>query len=192
MYTLNCPLHGVVDKLEREIMKLTRFKTKALIKECPFLAEMIGQHTTDVTFGRASMELLATVPNHKDWDGCAGSMSKGTAFHAILLDGSILRDFVAQESESGSNYAHTPTIYRNGETVAAAIDRAGIAGRVEYLVAESYHQNSFSTGWVGNKRALCVHKLPKGSTVAELISAIEAEEAEEMIFEIEKTQRRVA
>lgn len=188
-------------------MKLTRFKVRSLVKERPFLAHLIKVRITgygpcvslaeagddrwphhqdgatkEVRFERASLELLNTVPSMKTWDGSAGDFRRERRVHAVLKDGKIVMDFVSPDEEHGSNWAHSPTTRKVGESIASAIDRTGIACEIEFLVAEDRHRNTFDTAPIRDDRSLTVYKLPKGSTIAEIISEIEAQEAEEVAF----------
>lgn len=161
-------------------MKLTRFKKKALVKERTFLEDLMDEVTKEVSFARMSKEMMRENPSTYYWYGSLGSVSKNTLFHLVIHDGSVMKNAIDSDFESGSNYAGSRHTSGKGESLAEGLDRLDLTCQIEFVVRDEYYDNSFPTGWTGKRRSLTVYKLPKKGSVAEIISAVEEDEIEEV------------
>jgi hypothetical protein len=119
----------------------------------------------EVLIKRIDKDLLNSTPSQYFWDGSVVSIARGQRVHFVLSD-RIIRNAVKTDYESGSNYAHSETIYGEGETILHAIDRHGL-GALCYIVIEEFgiHEENHSS--YGNR--LIVYKPAKGDLIKVLI-----------------------
>jgi hypothetical protein len=121
----------------------------------------------EVLIKRIDQDLLKSVPSQYYWDGSVVSIGRGQRVHFILSDDSIIRNAVKPDYESGSNYAHSDTIYGSGETILHAIDKHGVAETLRYIVIEEFgiHEENHSS--YGTR--LIIYKPAKGDLIKYLI-----------------------
>jgi len=152
-------------------MKLNNFKRKALCQEFPFLAgkelSALLDKAEELTIKKIDSQLLNSVPQHYARDGSVVGISRGWDVNFVLTDGSVITDAVCQDGEEGSNYAHSDTCYRTGETVLHAIDRHGV--EVNFIVVRHYGIHTEDHYSFGSR--LTVFKPAKGIEISELVEA---------------------
>ena len=144
---------------------MNRFKLQAYMKEFPFLERIIGDAIPDsVRIKRADENLLRFTPRYSRHDGSMGVTKLSEDVHFILQDGSILYDAVRQSGHTSSNYAHSQSRSWEGETVLEAIDRHGVADKLQYIVIEYYYLDD----WVGDEYVeeytATIYKPPKDTS----------------------------
>ena len=173
-------------------MKVNSFKARKLFQEFPFLEAAIGSHEAGgnrllnwvshgyaptVTIKRADVDLLNKKPSQYYWDGSCGDTERTLSFVFVSKDGEMLQEQARPDYVSGSNYAHSATTRRDGETLAEVIDRSGIADFIGWIVSiliDSYNwDRSYET------RSIVIYKLPKSKGgISGLIDAIQQEEGQ--------------
>lgn len=144
---------------------MNRFKLEAYMKEFPFLRNIIGDAIPDsVRIKRADENLLRFVPRYSRHDGSMGQTVADEKVHFILADGTIIEDAVRQSGDISSNYAHSQSRSWEGEAVLEAIDRHGVADKLQYIVIEYYYLDD----WVGDEYveeySFTVYKTPKDTS----------------------------
>jgi hypothetical protein len=141
---------------------MNRFKLQAYVQEFPFLREIVGDAIPDsVRVKRADKNLLKVVPEYYYHDGSLGESKLSEKVHFVLQDGSILRDAVEQGGKKTSNYAYSQEQYWEGETVLEAIDRHGVADKLQYIVVEYYYLDDWSGQEYTKEYSFTVYKPPK-------------------------------
>ncbi len=144
---------------------MNRFKLQAYMKEFPFLQDIIGDEIPDsVRIKRADENLLKVVPQYSYHDGSMGITELSEKVHFVLQDGSILHDAVEQNGHTSSNYAHSQDQYWDGETVLEAIDRYGVADKLQYIVVEYYYFDDWSGQEYEKEHSFTIYKTPKDTT----------------------------
>ena len=144
---------------------MNRFKLQAYCKEFPFLEDIIGDFIPDsIRVKRVDENLLRVTPQYYYHDGSLGVTEDEERVHFIIADGSILYDAVNQSGHTSSNYAHTQTKEWEGETVLEAIDRHGVADKLQYIVVEYYDLDDWSGGEYKREYTLTIYKTPKNTT----------------------------
>ncbi len=123
---------------------MNRFKFDALCNEFPFIQDSVMRRGNgnardvkdceNIIIKRATREMLDTTPQEHSWDGSIVGIDEWERVDFILCDGTILNDAVKTGGESGSNYAHSETRSWQGETVAEAIFKHGVADSLAYVV----------------------------------------------------------
>lgn len=132
-------------------MKLDNFKREALRKEFPFLSQFKQEmeKAEELSIKRIDAEFLNWTPTDYTVDGSVVGISRGEIVNFVLSDGTVVKDAVRQDYEHRSNYAHTDTSSGAGETVLHAIDRLGVAEKVDFVVVDHYGihtENHYSFG----------------------------------------------
>lgn len=144
---------------------MNRFKYQAYVQEFPFLQDLVGDDIPDsVRIKRADENLLKVIPEYYCYDGSMGITEMDEKVHFILNDGTFIKDAVKQKGHTSSNYAHTQEQFWEGETVLEAIDRHGVADKLQYIVIEKYYLDNWSGGEYIKKYTYTVYKTPKNTT----------------------------
>jgi hypothetical protein len=144
---------------------MNRFKLQTYKQEFPFLEGIIGDTNPDsVRVKRADENLMRVTPQYYYHDGSLGVTEDEEKIHFILSDGSILYDAVNQSGHTSSNYAHTQTKEWQGETVLEAIDRHGVADKLQYIVVEYYYLDDWSGCEYKKEYSFTIYKTPKGTS----------------------------
>lgn len=153
----------------------------------------------NVTIKKVDETFLNSVPQHHGWSGSLVDIDQGTEIIFVLNDGTIIRNAVNQDIESGSNYAYTDTYKRNGETVLAAIERLGIVDLThiierEYGIHTTDH-HSHGVNMVIRKVTIPIGKLinkereqAEEKIKARLSNYVRLSNAEKLIKAIQKAQ----
>lgn len=123
-------------------MKLNRFTRLSIRKEFPFLVEIVSNDGTfalldkaeTLSIKRMDEDFLRTTPSTYRWTGSMVNCDSGSRLDFVLADGSVITGAVNQAGTSGSNYAYSETSEWEGESVAEAIDRHGVAETLRYVV----------------------------------------------------------
>ena len=165
-------------------MKLDRFKQKALVKEFPFLNEFFEENDYEfLDIKKVDENFLKSTPREYHWDGSLVGISEGSKIHFIIRKDHqmsprpvycVIKDQVEPEYTSGSNYAHTDTWTRDGETIIAAIDReteenAEFLNELEFIVEERF--GIHTTDHESHGKGLVLWKAQKSAkTVGNLIN----------------------
>ncbi len=144
---------------------MNRFKYQAYVQEFPFLQDLVGDDIPDsVRIKRADENLLKVIPEYYCYDGSMGITEMDEKVHFILNDGTFIKDAVKQSGHTSSNYAHSQTEIWDGETVLEAIDRHGVADKIQFIVVESYYLDDWEGGEREEEYAVIIYKTPKGTT----------------------------
>ena len=155
---------------------MNRFKYQAYLEEFPFLKEIIGEETPDnVTIKRADENLLRLIPQYSYHDGSMGESRHSEKIHFILNDGTIIFDAVEQEGSESSFYAHSQSRSWEGETVLEAIDRHGVADRLQYIVQDVYNLDDWSGQEYDCSWRLVIYKTPKDTNFGAEITKAKAQ-----------------
>lgn len=123
-------------------MKLNKFTRQSAAKEFPFLGTVMSNNGEFAVLDRAETlsikrmdeNFLRWTPSTYRWTGSLVGINSGSRLDFVLADGSVITGAVNQSGTSGSNYAHSETSEWEGETVAEAIDRHGVAETLQYIV----------------------------------------------------------
>ncbi len=144
---------------------MNRFKLQAYCNEFPFLQDLIGDEIPDsVRIKRADENLLKVIPRYSCHDGSMGITKMDETVHFILNDGTIIKNAVEQNGHTSSNYAHSQDQYWDGETVLEAIDRYGVADKLQYIVVEYYYFDDWSGQEYEKEHSFTIYKTPKDTT----------------------------
>jgi hypothetical protein len=153
---------------------MNRFKFNALRDEFPFLEQC---HDEDfqvkdcdgITIKRIAAKLLDQTPRRYSWSGSLVGINKVDRVDFVLSDGSVITDAVEADTESGSNYAHSGTYRREGETILEAIDRHGVAESLDFIVWTEWGYNVVEHHSEDDWRAV-VYKPAKGFALTDAIA----------------------
>jgi len=140
-----------------------------------------GLNPEEVIIKRIDDNLLNAIPTYYNWDGSCVGIVKGTEFVFVLKDGTVIRSAVEQDYTSGSNYAHSGTHTRDGETVIHAIDRHGIQNSLSYIIANEFGIRTIEHYSEGSR--LIIYKPGKGVDLEALIQAAYEAAAEQVKVE---------
>ncbi len=144
---------------------MNRFKFQAYLQEFPFLKDIIGDNIPDsVHIKRADENLLGFVPRYSRHYGSMGQTVTDEKVHFVLADGTIIEDAVRERGHTSSNYAHIQTKEWEGETVLEAIDRHGVADKLQYIVTEKYYLDDWEGGIFEEEYDVIIYKAPKNTT----------------------------
>jgi hypothetical protein len=155
---------------------MNRFKLQAYCEEFPFLQGLIGDAIPDsVRVKRADDNLLKVVPEYYYHDGSMGETKIDEKVHFVLANGSILHDAVEQGGKKTSNYAYSQEQSWEGETVLEAIDRHGVADKLQYIVVEYYYLDDWSGQEYTKEYSFTIYKTMKGTTFGEEIKKARAQ-----------------
>ena len=143
---------------------MNRFKLQAYLQEFPFLQDIIGDEIPDsIRIKRADENLMKFVPCYSRHDGSMGRTKSYARVHFVLKDGIIL-DAVRHEECFSSNYAGYPPYSIDGETVLEAIDRHGIAEKLQFTIVEEYFLDDWSGQEYVEEYSFIIYKTPKNTT----------------------------
>ena len=143
---------------------MNRFKLLAYKQEFPFLEGIIGDAFPDsIRIKRADENLLSFTPHYSSHVGSMGKTKSWEKVHFILQDGTI-EDAVLQRKNFSSNYAGDSPYSSDGETVLEAIDRHGVADKIQFIVVESYYLDDWEGSEKEEEYAITLYKTPKGTT----------------------------
>ena len=165
---------------------MNRFKKQAFLKEFPWLGNMLEQmewsidEVQEIKVKRADENLLSTVPSYYYWDGSAGVTHFEEKINFILKDGTIIKNAVTQEIESGSNYAYSQPQKRPGESLAEAIDRLNVASDLNFIVVCTIDIDDWPGREYSNYRGIVIYKPPKNRSYDDIIKHFK-EQAERQV-----------
>jgi len=163
-------------------MKFNRFTKAALLKDFPFMTEILSKDWPEEVFiKRIDEEFLQSIPTSYSWSGSMVSLSSGTQIYFILNDGTILSNCVVQSYEHGSNYAHSDTSTGEGETILHSIERHGVKETLAYIVARVYGIHTEDHSSYGCQ--FVIRKPGKGFSIPDLIVAAYKAAAERVAVE---------
>ena len=148
-------------------------------KVYPFIDKDFGG---DVYIDKMNDSLLKDKFWNYYWDGAGGCEYRHYRIDFVKKDGGIIKDAVIIGSYEGSNFAHSITYEKEGESIVEAIDRLKIENEINYVVI---YKNGYRS-WVGQKykewNSVNVFKVPEGYVskyIQELKDEIEKEIKEE-------------
>ena len=97
----------------------------------------------EICIGKFDKDVLEQSFQDFDWNGNLGSSADFFSVDFVLEDGQILISPLKIGLRSGSNFAYSSFINRQGETIAEAIDRLGVASQLKYILV----YNDFYSNW---------------------------------------------
>jgi len=163
---------------------MNRFKLQAYKQEFPFLGEIIGDEIPDsVRVKRADENLLKIIPTYSLHVGSLGKTKNMDRVHFILQDGTIIEDAVLHREDFSSNYAGDSPYSMDGETVLEAIDRHGVADKIQFIVVESYYLDDWEGHEYTEDYNFTVYKTPKNTTFGAEIQKARAQALAEVRVE---------
>jgi len=162
-------LSGGACRRKRRFIMMNRFKLQAYLQEFPFLQDIIGDEIPDsIRIKRADENLMKFVPCYSRHDGSMGRTKHETRVHFVLydgsIDGSIILDAVRHEECFSSSYAGYSPYSIDGETVLEAIDRHGIAEKLQFTIVEEYFLDDWSGQEYVEEYTVTLYKTPKNTT----------------------------
>jgi len=144
---------------------MNRFKYQAYVQEFPFLQDLIGDEIPDsIRIKRADENLLKFIPTYSLHVGSMGKTKNMERVHFILQDSTIIEDAVLHGEDFSSIYAGYSPYSIDGETVLEAIDRHGVADKIQFIVVESYYLDDWEGQEYTEEYTAIVYKTPKNTT----------------------------
>ena len=162
---------------------MNRFKFDALLKEFPFLKELVKDkdpvEIDGIWVKRMDKSLFARVPQYEGATGSLVGIGNGEAVHFILQDGTVMQNAVKDEGVCTHNEAHQDNESWNGETVLEAVERHNVGEKIAYIVWEDYGydiRDCYSVGGLD----FTIYKPPKGKKVLDYLEAARKKAAEKV------------
>lgn len=157
------------------------FKNEAFLKEFPFIEGLID-NSTDITVSRVDKDLLKKSFQNRSWDGSLGNDYDNYTVLFFSKDGKQLGSPSIGEY-SGSNYSHSQTVDKDGESIIEAIYRLNIQNELHYIVV----CNEGKSDWEGSEYRewdkLTIYKPPKNFTINNFIKELQQEAQREVLKE---------
>jgi len=157
---------------------MNKFKYEAYLTEFPFLREILGGRChLDCEFirvARADENLLLRKPNRHVAVGSMVDIDDRDDVHFVLVDGTIIKDAVAQEYEYYSNYAHDESYNKKGETILEALAGLDNPDAVKYIIVDEsgYEVIDHCSTKLFN---ITIYKAPKGGKISDYIEKARAQ-----------------
>lgn len=159
--------------------KMNYIRVAKFKMEFPFLK--VGENTT-IQVRRLDSEVLSKKFFNYSWNGSMGSSEHKISVQVITEE--KIFDDIKIGLEGGSNYAHSPRIFDEGESLFDFILKNKLTEKVKFVVVyedgfDSWDQSTDSS-W---DRAI-VYKLPKGESLSRLLEEKKEEEEMKIVNEL--------
>lgn len=157
-------------------------KLEAFVNQFPFLRSTRSKRPTlfelndavetlTVKVARMDKCILDTIPSQYNWDGSMGCTDDNEIIDFILRDGTVIENAVKQSGTSGSNYAHSSRSDWDGQSVLDAIYEKKVTETLQYVVFYKDKYCRWDQSYDCNYVDITIYKLPKDSSIAELVEA---------------------
>lgn len=152
---------------------VSSIRLNKLQQEFPALSEVIKEQdisdSLEIVVKRLDEKVLSSKPHHREWDGSMVGINERTVFF-IVTPSQIFSDLLP-DYESGSNYAHSETVRRDGETLLEGIYRFSInPDEIQYVI-EFFKGYGIYNHYSSPEWGVRIYKLPKDQTMRELLDA---------------------
>ncbi len=159
---------------------MEKMKLDAFLHEFPFLRSTRsasddlytlndGVESLSISIKRIDETVLDKTPSQYYWNGSAGVTHSDEIIDFILKDGTVIENAVKQKGISGSNYAHSSRSEWEGQSVLDGIYEKDVAERLKYVVIYRDDYRNWDNNNDCNYVSITIYKLPKGTTVPELV-----------------------